>query len=60
MNASSVAFESLCADINGRERRTASRPWRCIFLFPYWCETPAELRPLLGPLSVSWMLDELA
>ena len=40
------------------DRETASRTWRCIFLFPYWGETPAELRPLLGPLSLSQMVDE--
>jgi hypothetical protein len=28
------------------------------FLFPYWGEAPAEMRPLTGPLSVSWIIDE--
>ena len=40
------------------DRQTASRTWRCSFLFPCWGETPAELGPLLGPLSVSWLVDE--
>ena len=44
-----------CRHINGQ---TASQIWRCIFLFPYWGETPAVLRPLLSPLSVSWMVEE--
>jgi hypothetical protein len=40
------------------DRWTASRTLRYIFLFLYWGETPAELRPLYGPLTVSWMVDK--